>query len=388
MPTDISNLLPSNINLEKKALDKFGAAVESKDKLFFGTSTNSTTTNQAADSHSTWTSSDYAYQLIKTGSVGFNPKLKFMFKVSFKFNPAIIAAAEKMGYSVKELQENLTFLVRHVDRPKHDYDYEEVNLYNFKTKVLKSIRNREVSLTIFDDVGNNGLNFVNMYRQLLQPIARNHFMPSMTHEDHGFDFNSPNNTSYRGPLPNDVKNILEEMTIHQIFVERGSDIKSPPSWVKVINFVFMNPRFTNIDVDDMDHENGGSFNVITFSVDFDNVFMDHSKAFTSETGGPGFSGGDIPMDGKGGTSAQGGGKNGAVLNQGYRDYAAPPFTTISDGGASSAKDTLIDNQINTMIGVTDQSFAKPTSLLSDNITAPSEIQSLTSQESSDDGEFA
>lgn len=387
MPKDISKMIPSGVNLEKNALDKFGAAVSGQDKkMSFGSTSKASTASQSEGAPSEWISSDYAHDLIKN-NVAFNPKLKFMFKVSFKFNPAIIAYAESMGYPVKQLQENLTFIVRHVDRPKHDFDYEEVNLYNFRTKVLKSIRNREVSLTFFDDVGNNGLGFVNMYRQLIQPISRRQFMPSMTHEDYGFDYGSDNNTAWRGPLPNDAKNILEEMTVHQIFVERNSDVKTPSAWVKVVNFIFMNPKFTNIDIDDMDHENGGNFNIITMSVDFDSVFMDHVNAFTTETGGPLFMGGDIPMDGNGGSSAQGG-ANGSALNQGYRDYATPNFTTISDGGASSVQDTVVGNKVNPL-GKTNQSFARPsTNFLADNTTSPSVVESLASQESSDDGEYA
>ena len=93
----------------------------------------------------------------------------------------MLDAARVMGYDLSTIEQNASFMVRHVDRPKIDYDYEDVNLYNFRTKVLKQIKHREVGLTLYDDVGNNVLSFINAYRKLQMPIARMQVNPSLNH---------------------------------------------------------------------------------------------------------------------------------------------------------------------------------------------------------------
>lgn len=336
MPDITQALKSNNVSLEKQAHDAFGAAVDSsKGRLTSGSPSNTNSVGTTTSEDKIWSSTDFAASLLKPSS--FNPKLKFMFKVSFKIDPSMAIIASGLGYDLSSLQENLTFIVRHVDRPKFDYDYEEVNMYNFRTKVLKSIKHREISLTIFDDVGNAALSFVNVYRKLLQPITRVKQDPLAAHEDYGFSFGGDIDTSLRTLLPDGRKNILTEMTIHQIFVERGSDVQDPSSWIKVVNFVFMNPRFTNIDIDDLDHENGGNFNIITFSVDFDTVFMDEPQAMTAETGGPTFAGGDVSLS-NGGTSAAGGLKNTATHQQ-FQQGMDTFNQWLSAGGASSVEQT-------------------------------------------------
>jgi hypothetical protein len=231
-------------------------------------------------------------------------------------------------------------------------------------------------------VGNTALSFVNVYRKLLQPIAREQMMPGLAHEDYGFSFNNGDvDTGLRAVLPGGAKSIFEEMTIHQIFVERGSDASDPSSWLRVVNFVFMNPKFTNIDIDDLDHENGGNFNIVTMSVDFDAVYMDHPRFFNSESGGPSFKGGDIPNNGRGGSSAQGGypaDRNARGRNN--RNYVRPSMPGMSQGGARSVEDTMNydglragTRPVRSMMGGGSQSFARPSSdLLTDNATSPSE----------------
>lgn len=320
MSADISGIIKSTgVALEREAFQQFGAAVAGVGgemlRDVFGMpqqNVSGTGNNPVVHDEGVWDTTRYAAALVRPDQVQFNPKLKFLFKVSFKFDPDLLDAARRLGYDLTDLEQAVPFTIRHIDRPKVDYDYEEVNMYNFRTKVLKSIRHREVSFTMYDDVGNNVLNFINAYRKLQQPITRSNQSPTQRHEDYGFQFDQSLqglDTAFRGVLPGDKKNILQKMTIHQIFVERGNQNGVPASWVKTVDFVFTNPRFTNIDLDDMDHENGGSFNLITIASDFDTMFMEAPKSFTQSLA-PSFATGDIPADGSGlETNAQGKGGN-------------------------------------------------------------------------------
>jgi hypothetical protein len=181
--SDISNIIKSTgASLEREAFTKFGAAVNDtvggalKDVFHLPTGGGTAGGSQpepTAGTPGVWHPTRYAAALVKPDQVDFNPKLKFLFKVSFKFDPAMLEAATALGYDVRRLQENVTYTVVRVDRPKWDFTYEEVNMYNYKTKVLKEIKHREVGFTMYDDVGNNVLSFINLYRKLMSPIARN-----------------------------------------------------------------------------------------------------------------------------------------------------------------------------------------------------------------------
>jgi hypothetical protein len=82
----------------------------------------------------------------------FRPKLKFLFRVEFLFKPEVV---KMFGQETAAWAKNFAFLIRSVDRPKVDFEYDDVNMYNFRIKVLKSIKHRALTMTLMDDVGNN-----------------------------------------------------------------------------------------------------------------------------------------------------------------------------------------------------------------------------------------
>lgn len=404
MSADISGIIQSTgVALEREAFQQFGAAVADGAggllRDVFGVpqqDPNGVGNNPTVHDQGVWDTTRYAAALVRPDQVEFNPKLKFLFKVSFKFDPYLLDAARQMGYDMSYLEQSVPFTIRHIDRPKFDYEYEEVNMYNFRTKVLKSIRHREVSFTLYDDVGNNVLSFINLYRKLQQPISRTNQSPSQRHEDYGMQFDQSLrsiDTAFRGVLPGDRKNILEKMTIHQLYVERGNQNGVPASWVKSIDYVFMNPRFTNIDLDDMDHENGGSFNLITIASDFDAMFMDTPKTFKQSLA-PSFPTGDIPADGMGieTTNAQGKGGNpfiDIIANQAQRGVTQSVSNLINKtlsttpmgaafSGQLSGVSSLIGEQAKRTLGGIGDFARSGIAKLSDDSVPRSQIPDLTS----------
>ena len=364
MSEDIRQIVESTKTvLEHTAYEKFGAAVEGMTsgvlrEIFQLPKSSDRLVAEAGDvagEPGVWTGTRYAAALTQTDQVDYNPKLKFLFKVSFQFEDQILQNEDKLGLGVelKELQRDVGFMIRHIDRPKFDFDYEEVNLYNYRTKVLKQIRHRELAFTMYDDIGNKVLDFVNVYRKLLQPIARAEQDSSSNLGTRGFNFNTANSTSMRAPLPGgelEPFNILKKMTIHQIFVERGSRDDNPSNWVKVINFVFTNPRFTNIDIDDMDHENGGNFSLITMTADFDTMYMAHPENFTQEST-PNLPSGDISADGEPGF---GSGRNpflDIIINQGARYGQTAITNAIHRALGGSTGGRIIAGQVGRVGGV-------------------------------------
>jgi hypothetical protein len=282
---DISGLLGNTgVALEAEAYKQFGAAVNDKvggmlGSVFGnkGTGTDGTDSSNAAFAAANaqpgvWDPTPYA-SAIGGFEGGYNPKNKFLFKVNFEFDPTVSQMASSMGYDTMGFSKDLTFIIKSIDLPKVDFDYELVNMYNFKTKVLKGISHTELNLMFYDDVANHALSFVNLYMQILSPITRNILMPQTAFEEHSLAFNEDYHgldTSTRSALIGNSKNIISRLTIFQYYVENGNkDLNSVAEAVKLNEFVFTNPRLTKFDLNDQDHEEGGAANTISAIFDYD-----------------------------------------------------------------------------------------------------------------------
>ncbi len=286
---DLSGIIKSTgVALEREAYKVFGAAVENQVNRvlggIFGSPQARPRNPTDADvvvgniEPGTWDAARGAAQLTSNrlgGSAIWSPRLKFLFKVTFRFNPAIIQYAQLLGIDVSQLQRELTFVIKQVDLPKVDYEYEEVNMYNFKTKVLKSISHKELNFIFYDDMKNNALDFMNLMRMIYIPISRREFENGIRLEDYGFAFsNDPSsiNTATRANLPGNINSPLTQMIIHQYYVDRSGTNEA--ALVKVNDFVFTNPRITSLDASDQDHENGGTPNMVAGTFDYDALYIE------------------------------------------------------------------------------------------------------------------
>lgn len=230
--------------------------------------------------------SPYAMDLISRA-----PKHKFMFVVSFIFNP---------GYSLLDsVGGEVAFVVKKSSRPNMKFQMEDVNYYNFRTKVVTRTEFEEMSMTFHDDMTNNSLLFYNAYRNALAPITNMGVGQSglLNPEENGMNFsqlfsnNNPINstnlpTNYysasNGPLYGDQKEVLRAVRLFHIY-DAG----------RLMNvFEFQNPRISELTLDDVDMSAGDGSEVgIKFG--YDNVYIDvgvaanSSKYTTSSTFLPG-----------------------------------------------------------------------------------------------------
>lgn len=267
------SLLPGvNLNLEKTAYDMFGGAVRDFGGRAIGSiggdilkgALGNEEGEGAAPFSGAWQSTRYAADLIQ-----YAPKHRFMFKVEFKFNPTYVE--KLMGGREKNA---FTFLVKMVDRPKVEFIYEDVNYYNYRTKVLKEIRHDALSMTFIDDIGNNTTDFFNAYRKSYSPISRNAFptgldprMAAMT----GMNFSFPlienqQDTAARGFLANNAINVLDSVIIRQIFAHG----------TRMCEYTFHNPRILRFDFDEVNHETGEG-NGLSVQFDYDALYVSEMK---------------------------------------------------------------------------------------------------------------
>jgi hypothetical protein len=230
----------------------------------------------------TWIATSYAAAL--AGSTSYRPKLKFLFKIEFLFKPGVLDNLVSAGLITSAVKTSIernefTFMVKTVDRPKVDFEYEEdVNMYNFRTKVLKKIRHRELTVTFLDDTGNRVFNFFRIMMMIYSPIVRRQVdrdggtsRPADSLADaNGMFFGGvkkdKKDSAHRAAVDTDVGGALSAIRIKQIFVNPGSP--SLRSAVREVTFDFMNPRVVSFDLDDLSHE-ASDANLLTMQFDYD-----------------------------------------------------------------------------------------------------------------------
>lgn len=248
-----------------------------------------------------WAATSYAAAL--AGPTSYRPKLKFLFKIEFKFKEGVLQDLQNTGLisdSVKNsLEKNeFTFMVKTVDRPKVDFEYEEdVNMYNFRTKVLKKIRHRELTVAFMDDTGNRVFNFFRTMMMIYSPIVRRQVLrdagPGSSKEPpndktifpgNGMSFLSPSpdrvNIAHRGVINTDIGNALSYIRVKQIFVDASSP--TIQNAAKEVTFDFMNPRIVSFDLDEMSHE-ASDPNILTMQFDYDWMEMVDSGPLAGPT---------------------------------------------------------------------------------------------------------
>jgi len=290
---DISGTVSaSGVQLELQAFKAFGAAVGNQAQgvlpsIFHSSAVGTATGTPNAPSPNVsdpavWSPTPYAAALA-SGQGGFDPKTKFLFKVTFRFLPDVASEiATLLGITnTAAFASDITFTVKQIDLPKYKFEYEEINYYNFRTQILKRIMHDELGFMMYDTTGNQAVNFINAYLQLLVPATRQDYTTGYDLWNHGFAFtNSPadgNDTGSRATLGSSGNsiNILDVMIIDQYYLSRyplqqGAGVTNA---IKVNSFVFSNPKLTRFDISESDHEKGSEPSMINCGFVFDTLYM-------------------------------------------------------------------------------------------------------------------
>lgn len=282
MPTFLNNDF-QDLQLEQTAHEKFGNTVEdfsrqsSKltpsglDQNSVGIQNVTGTPSGGAQRNgkeSVWQSVQYAGDLVALA-----PKHRFLFKVHFHFNPPYVGDRDQSIFS---------YLIKSISRPKISFEYTDINMYNYRTKVLTNIKHEPVTIDFYDDIGNNVQEFFNTYRRAYSPIARTKVeTTSVMFEETGMDFDSPNPyttlggeySASMGSLEGNAVNILHYIELEQYFAH-GTQ--------KNI-FKFINPRVELFDFDESTHE-GQELHSLKVTFNYDALIIDTDSAKTPTKG--------------------------------------------------------------------------------------------------------
>lgn len=226
--------------------------------------------------------SPYATDLVR-----FGVKFKFLFVAQINFRKNYLGLVNI----------DPSFIVKTADRPTVAYEYEDINMYNLRTKVAKKATFNPLKFTFYDDEQNTAVSFYNAMMRLMSPSTNN---PSpMTLEQQGMDFGSlPMTATGRdsgtqgipaynyagsvGPMLGTDVSIIESIDLFHVY--SGGQ--------KVNQYRFINPRVVTLGLDELDMSNE---NVTELQLEFayDTVEVTNAVSMTNITGGhidmrPGF----------------------------------------------------------------------------------------------------
>ena len=211
----------------------------------------------------------YAVDLIQ-----YAPKFKFLFVVQFDYNDP---------YRSTDLRKNsVSFVIKSSTRPKVNFEYDDINYYNFRSKVIKQTKYEEMSMKFYDDNKNQAMNFFTSYLKVMSPIANMNsneapntsgsftekgmrFESAWSGQDYPGPYKVNKYAASVGPLGDDStspETVLSQVTLYHVY-----------NWGQQANiYKFFNPRITAMDLDElaMDSSDPTEFS-ITFA--YDNVFI-------------------------------------------------------------------------------------------------------------------
>ena len=268
---DFSPLLSNvGVQLEQAAYNAFGAAVDQFTQQPMGnqysgyqipSSMPSTIGGRPFSNFRAWNGTNYASDLLT-----YQPKHRFMFRVLFEMEPDFTDLVGR--------RDVFQYVIKHIDRPKLSFDYEPVNMYNFKTKVLKTINHEPLTITLIDDVQDTFHTFFRKHLKAFSPASRTwgNSQSLQQLEQSGFNFIDENSQSgvdsaVRGTLRNDKINPFRGIRVIQYF---GHGFEEN-------TFHFINPRIIDISYDEAHHEGGDMGNHATIRFDYDILYVEEPK---------------------------------------------------------------------------------------------------------------
>lgn len=95
------------------------------------------------------------------------PKFPFMFATKFNLNPDFVELFGGAEFPAGGPH----WFVKQASRPNINYEYEEVNMYNYRTRVLRRSEFQPVNMIMYDDLKDATGSWWNTYIRLMSPIT-------------------------------------------------------------------------------------------------------------------------------------------------------------------------------------------------------------------------
>lgn len=207
------------------------------------------------------------------------PKYKFLFMVEFVFHPEY----QHLMSSESRLKSHFEFVIKNSTRPNVSFEHEEINMYNYRTKVPKRTVYEPMTMRFYDDIQNSAGAFYTNYMRAMSPIANEgqdgNMMLPQHYQEHSLTRSVisreslPNNLvggASLGALNGDASNILLEIKLYHLY-----------DWGRLLNVYHMyNPKITNLNLDDVDMAESGNGNELEIQFSYDGLFVEPERLVT------------------------------------------------------------------------------------------------------------
>ena len=235
------------------------------------------------------------------------PKLKFNFTASFKFREPILILGNKSDNS--RMDDELTFALKQASRPNPTVVYQDVNYYNYRTKVATKVDYGALNLTLYDDVENFGHDMYEQYLKAVSPIAN--IRKEQVNDKFAVDqIKGPQNGAFNtqgtiidtgttitadtqdqidggtgsvGPLgngPGGEQGLIEYITLRHWFwsdIERRGDESGDVPQIQYVEYQYLNPKIINMTLDELDMTQS-DVSTIMMNFVYDSVFIDSPQS--------------------------------------------------------------------------------------------------------------
>lgn len=211
---------------------------------------------------------DYAMDFAKD----YGMKYKFLFVVQFVPNAGFAPLLQGI---------NPAAFVKEFTPPQITIEHDEVNMYNYRTKVPKAVMFPNTSMALYDDGRNHVMTLIESYLKTISPIMRNENGFSL--ESNTFNFGGNQFSSSLKVLDDSspyydvqaahelVRSILSEIRIYHVFLS-GHFYNT---------YGFLNPRFTTVQVEPLSMESS-DVSMVNIEFNYDSMYIEANRPFKSD----------------------------------------------------------------------------------------------------------
>ena len=183
------------------------------------------------------------------------PKNKYLYLVKFIRNKAFRDESRFQGW-----EDNISFLVKNVDRPQFQFDVEIKNQYNKKRVIQKNITYRSSSLSFYDTTDERVLSMIRDYMEFyygdFSNDDRNAWVPDQVegvfHKPNGWGFIPPSGTP-------DKSYFFEAISVYQFAAGCYT------------HWEYVNPKISSFEFDAASYEDISSSHTATMSFDYEGI---------------------------------------------------------------------------------------------------------------------
>jgi hypothetical protein len=197
----------------------------------------------------------------------FAPKYNYLFIVDITFTSGFEAMGQLNGQRSK-----FAMIIQEFDRPKIQYEMDEGNFYNFRTKFAKRVVHENLRLKFIDDRQNASMNFITQYLIANHPIMGISPQSSFMYEDAGMNwstgenevaYDAINSASLRGFAGDQINAITEIKVYHVYDYGRSMNV-----------YHFLRPKLVTVELDRWDMRGSSDNCTIEAEFAYDGLYIE------------------------------------------------------------------------------------------------------------------